>query len=281
MFARISFCAIAVLVLTGAALADVPDTINVQGILTDETGVPITDMVKVTLAIYDQESGGSEIWAEEQDISPDSEGRFNIYLGTGKPVGFSGRLSAVVFDRSSRWLEIAPEGYTPLPRVPFTTAPYAYQVETLNGSTGGQVIGDVKISGDLGVGIALPQAKLHVGGVPGTDGIMFPDGSLQTSAADGPPTANLWSHSIIYDGHVIYTNGTGHNVFITSINVGGAAVAVDVDVTVDGTLFEFRTQPGGSYLWTGGGVPLPLPSGAQIDIVLSVWSRITFVGFTD
>ena len=36
--------------------------------------------------------------------------------------------------------------------------------------------------GNVGVGRANPKAKLHVGGTAGTDGIMFPDGTLQTSA---------------------------------------------------------------------------------------------------
>lgn len=39
-------------------------------------------------------------------------------------------------------------------------------------------------SGNVGIGTA-PAAKLHVGGVPGVDGIMFPDGTLQITASQG------------------------------------------------------------------------------------------------
>jgi len=39
-----------------------------------------------------------------------------------------------------------------------------------------------KGTGSVGIGTAAPQAKLHVSGVAGTDGIMFPDGTLQKSA---------------------------------------------------------------------------------------------------
>jgi hypothetical protein len=36
--------------------------------------------------------------------------------------------------------------------------------------------------GDVGIGTSSPTAKLHVGGVAGTDGIRYPDGTLQTTA---------------------------------------------------------------------------------------------------
>ncbi|MBC8232930.1 tail fiber domain-containing protein [bacterium] len=37
--------------------------------------------------------------------------------------------------------------------------------------------------GSVGIGTESPGAKLHVGGTPGVDGIMFPDGTVQTTAA--------------------------------------------------------------------------------------------------
>jgi hypothetical protein len=36
--------------------------------------------------------------------------------------------------------------------------------------------------GNVGIGTDIPGAKLHVGGTAGVDGIMFPDGTLQTTA---------------------------------------------------------------------------------------------------
>jgi hypothetical protein len=42
-------------------------------------------------------------------------------------------------------------------------------------------------AGNVGIGSTSPAAKLHIGGTPGTDGIMFPDGTLQTTATlEGP-----------------------------------------------------------------------------------------------
>jgi collagen triple helix repeat protein len=40
-------------------------------------------------------------------------------------------------------------------------------------------------AGNVGIGTPNPEAKLHLGGTAGVDGIMFPDGSVQTTAASG------------------------------------------------------------------------------------------------
>ena len=40
----------------------------------------------------------------------------------------------------------------------------------------------INASGNVGIGIAVPTAKLHIGGTAGVDGIRFPDGSLQKRA---------------------------------------------------------------------------------------------------
>jgi len=42
----------------------------------------------------------------------------------------------------------------------------------------------IQADGNVGIGETDPQAKLHIGGTAGTDGIMFPDGTTQTTSAE-------------------------------------------------------------------------------------------------
>jgi hypothetical protein len=69
-------------------------------------------------------------------------------------------------------------------------------------ATGGLDRFVIDANGRVGIGAFAPQATLHVGGAAGVDGIMFPDGTLQTTAAT--PGASLPSGVI-----VLWSGSTG------------------------------------------------------------------------
>lgn len=125
------------------------------------------------------------------------------------------------------------------PRQKISAAPFALSVPGLDSSESGvEVVGNVHAGGEvtasafssnsplifkvnpsntecarfddancyLGLGTDAPQARLHLGGVAGVDGIMFPDGSLMTSAAGIGGGDGFWSQS----GSSIYNNNGGN-----------------------------------------------------------------------
>ena len=113
------------------ALSALPDLVNFQGLLTDPgTGNPVPDATySVRFSIWSLASGGTEEWAETQNVTTVG-GLFSVALGDGTCVTGC-PLSDVTFDGSERWLEVK-VGADPAmtPRLPFLSVPYAFHAET-------------------------------------------------------------------------------------------------------------------------------------------------------
>jgi hypothetical protein len=49
----------------------VPGLVNYSGVLKDINGKPLTGITGVTFLLYKEEQGGSPVWIETQNITPD------------------------------------------------------------------------------------------------------------------------------------------------------------------------------------------------------------------
>lgn len=106
--------------------------------------------------------------------------------------------------------------------------------EGFTSATGYQEINDDKkgtdgignnaiFGGNVGIGTMNPLAKLHIFGSPGVDGIMFPDGTLQTTAS-----TNGWS-----DTHWQTDNFNIFNTNDGSVGIGTKKPKSKLDVKGD------------------------------------------------
>jgi len=114
-------CLIASVLMTGASVADIPKLINYQGMLTDDSGNPLTGTYDITFIIYDDPgpTGGNIKWSETQyDVSV-INGLFNVILGSANPIDLP-------FDQDY-WLDITVEGEHMPARLRFTSVGYAYR----------------------------------------------------------------------------------------------------------------------------------------------------------
>lgn len=147
------FCAIVMLILATSAIvsADVPKLINYQGLLTITSGTPLKDSTySVTFTIYDAPSGGTDLWTEDQAVSTAS-GLFSVHLGAVN------LLADSVFSSDARYLgiKINPNAeFSPRDRIVSTG--YSYRVSTVDGATGGAILGNV------GIGTIAESAQLTI-----------------------------------------------------------------------------------------------------------------------
>ncbi len=60
---------------------------------------------------------------------------------------------------------------------------------------------NIDMNGNVGIGVNPPTAKLHVGGTSGVDGIKFPDGTLQTTAAASSVGYEMTANKNVANGY--------------------------------------------------------------------------------
>jgi len=70
----------------------VPSLINYSGVLKDSTGKALTSISGVTFSIYQDEEGGSPVWLETQNVTPDPSGRYTVQLGATSGSGLPSDL---------------------------------------------------------------------------------------------------------------------------------------------------------------------------------------------
>lgn len=181
--AFICLCIIAVASqMTRAADSNPPERMTFQGFLTDGNGAPLAATAPknfdVVFRIYDSQSGGNQLWSEQQTVTVDN-GYFSVLLGEGSAVGTEPRpaLSSLFTGdtASDRFVETTVKGIgsggsdaTILPRLRLITSPYAYlAVNAINAgrlvnSTNAQI---VTITGtNVGINVSSPAATLDIKG---------------------------------------------------------------------------------------------------------------------
>ena len=204
MIRRALALSLATLLIAGiAAQSETPELLGYQGRLTDNIGSPVADgSYSVVFTIYDAVAAGTSVWTESQNVTT-TNGLFSVTLGAVNPV------PDTVFNMPVRYLGMAVDGDPELsPRTELVSVPYAQRISTIDGSSGGEVAGDVVIT-TTSNGNALEVSQLglgrggffqvanggnteaavqgtHVGAGPG--GSFFSDGGgpgLTTSATGG------------------------------------------------------------------------------------------------
>ena len=222
------------------SLAQIPQTINYQGYLTDKTsGDPINNSaLEMTFSIYDVPTGGTALWWQTQTIQV-NQGNYNVVLGGGttpKPID-------VPFDKQY-YLGVKvgtdPEMTT---RQPFTSVPYA-----INAGYLGEFCWQLTPAGSTGTGfLKLSMTRVNANNYT-VNGYSTNTSTTATGAING--------NAVVIGSEMLLTLTESHmDSFSTSISV--------YNLILDSTSYNgtFRVI-GRDYNYSSGFEPLNHTSGS-------------------
>jgi len=207
-----------------AIAAVVPRLVNFSG-KAMEQGKPVTGLAGITFAIYSEETGGSPLWLETQNVQIDSKGNYTAQLGATKAEGLPQELFT---SGEARWLGATINGGEEQARVSLISVPYALK------AADAQTLGGLPASAFL---LATPpfaeSSSLSPASAPST--------GLSTAALAGTGTTHfvpLWIDSVGTLGNsVLFQSGTGAAAK-TGVNTTSPATTLDVNgaTTLRGTV---------------------------------------------
>src|SRR3984893_12892084 len=162
---------------TTTTMTAVPRLVRVNSGFHPANGSAPAALESATLAIYAEETGGTALWQETQNVSVDSDGHYSVLLGSTRNEGLPLELFA---SGEPRWLGVQFQrpGEAERPRVLLASVPYALKAADANTLGGlpasaylrtepasGSSEGAAAKSGTAGTKAARPRVT---GGTPNT-----------------------------------------------------------------------------------------------------------------
>lgn len=195
----------AVSIAPNQAARALPRLVKFSGTLPDARGT-----VAVTFALYRDQTGGTPLWQEVQEVTPDANGRYAIYLGAASVDGVPLDLFT---SGEARWLGVRMAGQQELSRVMLVSVPYALaagDAQTLGGKPASaylQASNDPAATSGAPMGTAR-QAAISSGSLVGTNSFATDGVNVQFTDTSGTLTGysvqNLGASASSYSGMLFF-----------------------------------------------------------------------------
>ena len=124
------------------AIAQIPQTINYQGYLTNASSQPVNAAVNVTFRLYTTASGGAPVWQETQSGIGVGNGVFTAVLGSATPLNLPFNVPYFLSLQVNTDAEMAG-------RQPLSAVPYAQRAATAETLAAGATIASSQITGTI------------------------------------------------------------------------------------------------------------------------------------
>jgi len=206
----------------------VPRLVNFSARAIDDQGKPVAGIAGVTFSIFKDQSGGSPLWMETQNVIADAKGNYTAQLGATSAEG----LPLDVFaSGQARWLGVRVNGGEEHPRVLLLSVPYALK------AADAETVGGLPASAFLLAGaLNASAAQGNVAGATQSSGSPATTSDVTTSGG----TANslpLFTTATNVQSSILTQTGSGTTAKI-GINTATPATTLDVKggATVRGPL---------------------------------------------
>jgi hypothetical protein len=205
-----------------------PRLVRFSGVVKDLNGHPLSGVVGITFALYEEQTNGAALWLETQNVTADSNGRYTALLGSTKPDALPAELFT---SEQARWVGVQVSGQAEQPRVLLVSAPYAFKA------------GDAETIGGLPPSAFMLAAPAQgSAAAPPLNGSATSQGSAPppAGAVTGTGTVNylpMWDTTSDIISSVVFQSGSGAGAKI-GINTATPASTLDVKggSTIRGTL---------------------------------------------
>ncbi|MCP3979247.1 MAG: fibronectin type III domain-containing protein [bacterium] len=174
---RRSVFVIALLCLSGLGMAAVPQSVKVQGFLSDRssgTAVPADGQYSILFDLYDAADGGTLIASSGPVLVQVTNGVYDVELP----------FDGADYDEDQRWLSLTVNGELLTPRLRFVSVPFAFRAERA----------DSAAEADTALDVAAGSVTLAALGIPCAEGeILSVSGGVWTCASLPTPTPVICS----------------------------------------------------------------------------------------
>lgn len=181
MFKRIFSIALLLLIGCLSGFAQAPDLINYQGVARHTNGTAISNQnITLRLSVRQATSNGSVQYSETRHVNTNSDGLFNVQIGSAGTTSTTGSWSAITWDNAAKYLQVEMDtiggsnfinmGTQQLVSVPY--AQHAAQAATLSPgatvapsqlSAGGATVNDIlQYDGTNWVPSSIPSGTLSL-----------------------------------------------------------------------------------------------------------------------
>src|SRR5450755_3179368 len=200
--------------------AVVPRLVNFSGRVVDAQGKPLSGIAGITFSIYKDQTDGSPLWMETQNVEADSKGNYSIQLGATKSDGLPVELFA---SGEARWLGVRVNGGEEQARVMLLSVPYALKAgdaATIGGLPPSAFVLAASPSGGAAGSVGGAATSNEVTSAP-------PPASTVTTSGGTVNALPLWTTATNVQSSAITQTGSGATAKI-GINTTSPTTALDV-----------------------------------------------------